>query len=681
MFEALSATPMRRRHPAGPRLAEAVCRDVPNTPCASCTSSITRSRCTAVTPSAPRRSCASSAGSAGDLPPDLAQAGRDAGHGGGSRGLAFPPYPACRRRRARHRRCARSVRCRRASERLAAELRPDILHAHSPVLNAIPAIRAGRRSASRSSTRSAPSGEDAAVDHGTTHRRQPALPRRQGARDLGDRSAPTTSSPSAKACADIVGRGIRPTRSRSSPTRSTSVLPAPATPTRPCGRARPRRHHRGGLRRLFYAYEGSICCSRPSRDPLLQKRPPSCACCSSAAGRRTKTCRLRPCASAVADKVVFTGRVPLGRQPLLRPDRPARLSAPLRCDSPSWSPAQAARGHGAGPASSSPPTSAATKELIRDGETGRLFKAGSAEALAAAIDDLLAHRERWPAMRAAGGSSSRCATGRTAWRITRRCIAAWSRSLAPRHEFSALRVCSSGCCRARRRHVPTRPASSPSCCAARARRSRPQVNAPYRPAWVERLKGVRALFGSCPTCCGCGRPQGGEPHARDGQLRLVLASLRRAGGVDRLAARRAGGGQLPRRRGGRLLCRSAAVVRPPCAARPAWCCRPASCSKLRATATRAHRLQHRRPRSVSIPRRPRAAGEGPHLVVARNLEALYGNDTALRARGCARPRRRRLSIAGSGRRPRRWPRSRRNSALPTGPHRSPGPRADGCALP
>jgi len=42
------------------------------------------------------------------------------------------------------------------------------------------------------------------------------------------------------------------------------------------------------------------------------------------------------------------------------------------------------------------------KELIRDGETGRLFKAGSTEALAAAIDDMLAHRERWPAMRAAG---------------------------------------------------------------------------------------------------------------------------------------------------------------------------------------------------------------------------------------------------------------------------------------
>ncbi|MCB1947047.1 MAG: glycosyltransferase WbuB, partial [Thauera sp.] len=30
------------------------------------------------------------------------------------------------------------------------------------------------------------------------------------------------------------------------------------------------------------------------------------------------------------------------------------------------------------------------------------FKAGSAEALAAAIDDMLDHRERWPVMREAG---------------------------------------------------------------------------------------------------------------------------------------------------------------------------------------------------------------------------------------------------------------------------------------
>ena len=42
------------------------------------------------------------------------------------------------------------------------------------------------------------------------------------------------------------------------------------------------------------------------------------------------------------------------------------------------------------------------KELIRDGETGLLFQAGSADALVRAVLGLLARREDWPKLRAAG---------------------------------------------------------------------------------------------------------------------------------------------------------------------------------------------------------------------------------------------------------------------------------------
>jgi glycogen synthase len=42
------------------------------------------------------------------------------------------------------------------------------------------------------------------------------------------------------------------------------------------------------------------------------------------------------------------------------------------------------------------------RELIRDGETGVLFEAGSAEALAGAVLGLLDRREEWPVQRAAG---------------------------------------------------------------------------------------------------------------------------------------------------------------------------------------------------------------------------------------------------------------------------------------
>jgi len=39
------------------------------------------------------------------------------------------------------------------------------------------------------------------------------------------------------------------------------------------------------------------------------------------------------------------------------------------------------------------------RELIRHGETGFLFRAGDAGSLAAAIDELLTGRQRWPEIR------------------------------------------------------------------------------------------------------------------------------------------------------------------------------------------------------------------------------------------------------------------------------------------
>ena len=42
------------------------------------------------------------------------------------------------------------------------------------------------------------------------------------------------------------------------------------------------------------------------------------------------------------------------------------------------------------------------RELIRDGETGVLFKAGDPDALAAAVVGLLREPQRWPAMKDAG---------------------------------------------------------------------------------------------------------------------------------------------------------------------------------------------------------------------------------------------------------------------------------------
>ena len=79
---------------------------------------------------------------------------------------------------------------------------------------------------------------------------------------------------------------------------------------------------------------------------------------------------------------------------------------------------------------------------------------------------------------------------------------------------------------------PTRRASLPSC-ARRAQVEVAQVNAPYRPAWAGRIKGLRALFRLVPSCWRCGVAAGGLICSRDGQLGLVLAPVRGPGGVDR----------------------------------------------------------------------------------------------------------------------------------------------------
>jgi glycosyltransferase involved in cell wall biosynthesis len=42
------------------------------------------------------------------------------------------------------------------------------------------------------------------------------------------------------------------------------------------------------------------------------------------------------------------------------------------------------------------------RELIRDGETGKLFGAGDAGALVETVDGVLAQRSAWPGIRAAG---------------------------------------------------------------------------------------------------------------------------------------------------------------------------------------------------------------------------------------------------------------------------------------
>jgi glycogen(starch) synthase len=149
----------------------------------------------------------------------------------------------------------------------------------------------------------------------------------------------------------------------------------------------------------FYAYEGlDLLLSAFAR---LAARGPTCACCWWAAAPQAQL-KAQAESLGVADRIVFTGRVPHAEVSryydqidlLAYPRHSMRLTELVTPLKPLEAMAQGrvfvasdVGGH---------------RELIRDGETGRLFAAGSVNALSSAIDDMLDGRERWPAMRTAG---------------------------------------------------------------------------------------------------------------------------------------------------------------------------------------------------------------------------------------------------------------------------------------
>ena len=180
-----------------------------------------------------------------------------------------------------------------------------------------------------------------------------------------------------------------------------------------------------------------------------------------------------------------------------------------------------------------------------------------------------------------------------------------------------------------------------------------QVNAPYRPAWAEKLKGVRALFRLVPYLYrlwqGAGRADLVHVMANSGWSwhlfaapAVWMAALR---GVPVVVNYRGG-------EAGTFLDRAGAVVR--------FTMRRASLLVLPSGFLLEVFARHGMPGRI-VPNiidltrfrpadPPQPPGTAPHLVVGRNLEALYGNDVALRAFAlvAARFPAARLTLAGAG---------------------------------
>lgn len=283
---------------------------------------------------------------------------------------------------------------------IAAE-RPDILHAHSPSLDGVGAIRAGRRYRLPVVYECRAFWEDAAADHGTGAEwgLRYRLSRRLETWVFRHCDAVTCICEGLRA--DIVARGI--------PESKVTVIPNGVDTAR-FGYDAPRDASLAqGLRLTgatvlgflgsFYAYEGLALAVRAL--PRIVAERPETRLLLVGGGPEEDALRGLVHELGLDAQVVFAGRVPHDQvdryyslvDVLVYPRLPMRLTELVTPLKPLEAMAQGklvlasdVGGH---------------RELIRHGDTGRLFTAGSPDALASAALGLLGQRDGWEAQRRA----------------------------------------------------------------------------------------------------------------------------------------------------------------------------------------------------------------------------------------------------------------------------------------
>src|SRR5947209_8131097 len=195
------------------------------------------------------------------------------------------------------------------------EIRPQILHAHSPVLNALPALRAGRRHAIPVVYEVRALWEDAAANHAArgTARLRYAATRLVETRALQRADAVTTICEGLRT--DIIGRGISGDKITVIPNSvDRSVFRGPGVPDS----ALASRLGLNGRTVLaffgsFYGYEGLHLLLRAV--PELQRRQPGIAVLLAGGGPEEENLRTLARRLDLGDSVVFAGRVPQKEMP------------------------------------------------------------------------------------------------------------------------------------------------------------------------------------------------------------------------------------------------------------------------------------------------------------------------------------------------------------------------------
>lgn len=279
-------------------------------------------------------------------------------------------------------------------------VRPDVLHAHSPVLTAIPALRVGRRAGIPVVYEVRALWEDGAVDHGTTH---PGSLRYAATRALETfvlKRARHVTTICQGLAREIASRGIAPEQITVIP----NAVDTSAFAFDPV-RDRELTESLGlqgsvvlGFIGSYYGYEGlellvdafAKLCARRADVRLLFV----------GGGPREDALRARATELGVADRIRFAGRVHHDDVPryysvvdlLVYPRMPVRVTELVTPLKPLEAMAQGrmliASDVGG------------QRELVRDGETGFLFAAGSVDALVETVLRVLGAPGEWARVRA-----------------------------------------------------------------------------------------------------------------------------------------------------------------------------------------------------------------------------------------------------------------------------------------
>lgn len=282
---------------------------------------------------------------------------------------------------------------------VALAVKPDVIHAHSPVLNAMAALRVGKRLGIPVVYEIRAFWEDAAVDHGTSREwgLRYRLTRAMETHALKRVDAATTICEGLRA--EIVGRGIPAAKVTVIPN-AVNVADFQAGGTRDEALAAQlglQGKQVLGFIGSFYAYEGLNILLDAM--PAMLAANPDIRLLLVGGGVQDAALKAQAHKLGVADKVVFTGRVPHGDvqryydlvDVLVYPRLRMRLTDLVTPLKPLEAMAQGrlvaasdVGGH---------------KELIEDGKTGILFGADDPQALARKVLALLAAPERWQALR------------------------------------------------------------------------------------------------------------------------------------------------------------------------------------------------------------------------------------------------------------------------------------------